>query len=56
MRAVAANYMKFHIDLLSVAFCLNATVQHVGTCVHKTGTFSNLLILVFHDRNIELKY
>jgi len=51
-RAVAANYVTFHV--LYVAFCLHTTVQHVRTCVHKTGTFFNLLILLFHDRNIQL--
>jgi len=42
------------LQVLDVAFCLNAPVQHVGTCVHKTGTFSNLLIglLLFHDRTV----
>jgi len=36
--------------VLYVALCLNSTVQHVG--VHKTGIFSNLLILLFYDRKI----
>jgi len=49
-RAVAANYMT--LQVLDVAFCLNVPVKHVGTCVHKTGTFSNLLILLFHDRTV----
>jgi len=53
-RSVAANDVTFQV--FYVDFCLNATVQHVGTCVQKTTTFSNTLILLFHDRNSELKY
>jgi len=44
------NYLCQTLQVLDIAFCLNSTVKHVGTYVHETGSFSNLLILLFHDR------
>jgi len=48
-RRIPLGLVDMTLQVFDVAFCLNAPVKHVGTCVHKTGTFSNLL---FHDRTV----